>query len=218
MPKVSIIIPTLNEEKSIGKVLDGLDSIADEILIVDGYSKDKTVQEAQKHNVKVIYDDKGKGSALRKGFSEATGDLIIMMDADDAHNKGEVVEVIKKLNEGYDVCMPSRFMSGGGSEDITSLRVFGNNFYKFWVKLFWGASYSDICYGFRGFSRKALESLKLESDGFDIETEISIKTAKRKLKHIEIPSMEGKRKHGKGKLTFWTSLTIDKRVLLELLR
>ena len=141
-----------------------------------------------------------------------------MMDADDAHSKSEVIEVINKIEEGYDVCMPSRFLQGGGSEDITKLRIFGNNFYKFWVKLFWKVSYSDICYGFRGFNKKSLDYLKLESDGFDIELEIAIKIAKLGLKYIEIPSIERRRKHGKGKLTFWTSLTLDKRVLLELLK
>ena len=187
-----------------------------EIIMVDGYSKDKTVDEARKFNVKIIYDGIGKGSALRKGFHESSNDIIIMMDADNAHNRSEVIDVIKKINEGYDVCMPSRFMGAGGSDDITKFRIFGNNFYKFLVKLFWGVSYSDICYGFRGFSREALDTLRLEANGFDIELEIAIKTAKKKLKYIEIPSKEGKREYGEGKLNFWTSLTLDKRILLEL--
>lgn len=214
--KVSIVIPTLNEEKSIGSVLDGLEALADEIIVVDGHSSDRTVDEVKKRKVILIYDDKGKGSALRAGFKLATGDIIISMDADEANNKSEINDIISRIEEGYDVCMPSRFMRGGISDDITPLRVVGNNFYKFWVKLIWGVSYTDICYGFRGFRRKALAQLDLKADGFDIETEIGIKTAKRRLKYIEIPSHEGKRLHGSGKLTFWTSLILDKRILIEL--
>ncbi|MFH1055139.1 MAG: glycosyltransferase family 2 protein [Candidatus Altiarchaeota archaeon] len=217
MVKVSLIIPTLNEEKSIGNVLKELQGIADEIILVDGHSKDKTVEEAERFNVKVLYDEVGKGSALRRGFAEASGDIIVMLDADEAHGRDEVIKVIDKIREGYAVCMPSRFLLGGGSEDITPLRVIGNDFYKFWVRLFWGVSYTDICYGFRGFTRAAIQTLNLQADGFDIETEIAIKTAKKKLKYTEIPSKEGKRKHGQGKLNFWTSLTIDKRIIKELL-
>ncbi len=158
-----------------------------------------------------------KGAAVRWGFAKATGDYLIMMDADGSHGVDEINQIIKKLKEGYDVVMPSRFMQGGGSEDITGLRLFGNNFYKFWVRLFWKVSYTDICYGFRGFTKEGLARLGLKADDFDIELEISIKTAKKSLKYVEIPSFEKARKHGQGKLNFWTSLTLDKRILVELL-
>lgn len=216
-PKVSIIIPTLNEEKSITNVINAVKHLADEIIVVDGYSKDKTVEIAQGLGAKIIMDDVGKGASLRKGFGASSAEIIIMMDADESHDADEAKQIINTIKQGYDVCMPSRFIEGGGSEDITRLRVFGNNFYKLLVKIFWGQSYTDICYGFRGFSKDAIRRLKLEADGFDIELEISIKTAKNRLKYKEIPSYEKARKHGKGKLTFWTSLLLDKRILKELL-
>ena len=217
MSSVSIIIPTLNEEGSIAHVLDEIEGVADEVIIVDGHSSDDTVRIAQMYDVKVLFDDVGKGSAVITGLDSALGDVLVMMDADGSHHRKEVFEIIRVIEDGFDVCMPSRFMEGGGSDDITGLRVFGNNFYKFWVWLFWGILYTDICYGFRGFSRKAYDKLGLSAEGFDIELEISIKTAKKNLRYKEIPSFELERRSGEGKLNFWTSLLLDKRILLELL-
>jgi glycosyltransferase involved in cell wall biosynthesis len=217
MSTVTIVIPTLNEGRTIGAVIDGVRELADEIIVVDGHSTDGTDEVAKGRGVKVIYDSVGKGSALRAGFREATGDIVVMIDADEANGWAEVAKVIELVGEGYDVVMPSRFMAGGGSDDITPLRAFGNSFYKFWLRILWGVSFTDICYGFRGFKREALNRLNLKSDGFDIETEISIRTVKEKLRFIEVPSKEGRRRFGSGKLSFWTSLTIDKRILLELL-
>jgi glycosyltransferase involved in cell wall biosynthesis len=215
--KVSVVIPTLNEEGSISRVLAEICPISDEVIVVDGHSTDGTLENVRLFDVQILFDDKGKGSAIRKGFEHSSGDIVVMMDADEAHRRQDVQAAISKIAEGYDICMPSRFMPGGGSEDITPLRVFGNNFYKFWVRLLWGGKYTDICYGFRSFSKKAIDELTLTSDGFDIELEISIKAAKRRLRYIEIPSMERKRKYGSGKLTFWSSLILDRRILIELL-
>ncbi|MFH0862306.1 MAG: glycosyltransferase family 2 protein [Candidatus Altiarchaeota archaeon] len=213
---ITAVVPALNEQDSIRAVIEGLKPLADEIIVVDGHSRDRTAEIARKCGASVLFDEVGKGSAVRKGFSEARGGIVVMVDADCSHRPEEVAKAVKKIREGYDVCMPSRFMEGGGSEDITPLRVFGNGFYKFWVRLFWGVSYTDICYGFRAFSRSALKKLDLSADGFDLEVEIAIKTAKKGLKFVEIPSLELKRKSGSGKLGFWTSLVLDRRILLEL--
>jgi glycosyltransferase involved in cell wall biosynthesis len=215
---VSVVIPALDEELSVGGVVEAVLREADEVIVVDGHSEDRTAEIAGSLGCKVLYDDRGKGSALRKGFAHASGGVVIMMDADGAHSAGEIAAVVGKVREGFDVCMPSRFMAGGGSDDITPLRVVGNDFYRFWIGLLWGVAYTDVCYGFRGFSREALDLLRLDADGFDIEAEIAIKTAKLGLKFAEIPSRERARVYGLGKLGFWTSLTIDRRVLLELLR
>jgi glycosyltransferase involved in cell wall biosynthesis len=216
-PEVSVIIPTLNEETSLPIVLKKLAGYPYEIIVVDGHSRDKTVEIAREHKATVIYDDIGKGSAIRAGLATARGRYLIMMDADDSHNPDEIPAIVRKLKEGYGIVMPSRFIDAGKSDDISGFRTFGNNFYRFWIRLLWHTDYTDVCYGFRGLTREAYKRMGLEADGFDIDIEMSIKTIKHGLKYVELPSHERQRHSGEAKLGFWTSLTLDKRVLKELL-
>jgi glycosyltransferase involved in cell wall biosynthesis len=219
MSKISVIIPTLNEEKNLPRVLEDLPDYIDELIVVDGHSKDRTMEIAKEHGAKIIFDDVGKGSALRKGMKEATGDIIIIMDADCSHIPAEIPLLIAGIESGYDVCMGSRFIQGGGSEDITLLRRFGNKFFVFLVNLIWGMNYSDLCYGYRSFRGGCIEKLELESDGFGIETEISIKAAKKKLRILEVPSYEKSRVHGEGKLrTFHDGFEMLSRIVKEVFR
>jgi glycosyltransferase involved in cell wall biosynthesis len=203
-PSVSIIIPTLNEAENLSRLLPEIKRVLSEykyeIIVVDKHSPDGTADIARKNGVKVLYDDKGKGSALVKGLKAAKGDIIISMDADLSHRPKELKLLISGIETGYDVCMGSRFLTGGGSDDMPMLRRIGNKFFVMLVNAFYHAHYSDLCYGYRSFSKGAARKLKLNSNGFGIETEISIKAVKAGLKVIEIPSFEKKRDNGEGKL------------------
>ncbi len=215
---ISVIIPTLNEENNIENVLRKVNSILQdtdhEIIIVDGNSKDKTVKIAKKFNVKIIYDNKGKGSALRKGFKAAKGDILISMDADLSNDPKELKLIISSIRIGYDICMGSRFMSGGGTEDMSLLRKIGNRFFVFLVNFFFKSHYTDLCYGYRGFKKSVINKLDLKEDRFAIETEINIKAAKEHLSIIEVPSIEKKRDFGTGKLrTFADGYNILKTII-----
>jgi glycosyltransferase involved in cell wall biosynthesis len=204
---VSIVIPTKNEEKNIGYVLKDIKKFFEEkkdikyeVIIVDAYSKDRTIEIAKKFGAKVIFDEFGKGSALIKGMKRAKGDIIISMDADCSNRVNELELLISGIKAGYDVCMGSRFLQGGGTGDMPLIRKIGNKFFVFLVNLLYHANYSDLCYGYRSFKRSAIKKLKLEEKGFGIETEISIKAIKEKLKVLEVPSFEKPRKFGKGNL------------------
>ena len=201
---LSIVIPTLNEEKNISEVIDGVKKVIDgynyEIIVVDGHSSDNTTKIASSKGAIVIYDNIGKGSALKKGMNIAKGDIIISMDADLSNRPNELKLLITGIESGYDVCMGSRFIIGGGSEDMPALRKFGNKIFVMLVNLFYKSNYSDLCYGYRSFSREAIKKLNLKEKGFGIETEINIAAVKKGLKIIEIPSYEKKRSGGEGKL------------------
>ncbi len=201
---VSVVIPTLNEEKNIGRVMDEvwrfIGRRGNEIIVVDGNSEDDTVRVAKAHGARILMDNIGKGSALAKGLKAARGGIIISMDADLSHKAKELLLIIDSIRIGYDVCMGSRFMEGGKSEDISFVRMVGNKFFVHLVNFAFGANYTDMCYGYRGFSRKALSRLHLKEPGFGIETEINIKAKKAGLKVIEVPSVEKKRAYGTGKL------------------
>ncbi len=213
---VSIVIPTFKEEKNIAKVIKGvkkqLAGYNYEIIVVDDVrSKDKTAQIARSLGARVLYDNIGKGSALMKGLRSAKGDILISMDADLSNEPRELVLLIDAIEIGYDICTGSRFIIGGGSEDIPPFRVFGNKFFVFLVNVIFHANYTDMCYGYRSFRKGIFNRLDLTEKGFGIETEINIKAIKKGFRVVEIPSTEKARAYGEGKLrTFrdgWVILT-----------
>ncbi len=220
-PHVSVIIPTLNEEGNIARVIRRIDKVLDgasyEIIVVDGYSKDSTARIASGLGARIIYDDKGKGSALIKGFAAARGSILVSIDADLSNEPKEMRLLIDSIEIGYDICMGSRFITGGGTQDMPLIRRIGNRFFVILVNLFFNAHYSDLCYGYRSFRKDKIKSLALKESRFAIETEISIMAAKKHLKVIEIPSMEKKRDLGQGKLrTFSDGLGILKVIFSNL--
>ncbi len=207
-PYITMVIPTLNEERNIGKLLGSvkgeLRKYDYEIIVVDGGaggpSTDRTVDIARKDGARIIYDDKGKGSALIRGFAAARGDIIISMDADLSNRPNELRLLIAGIEAGYDICVGSRFLTGGGSSDMPLLRVIGNKAFVMLVNLIYRAEYTDMCYGYRSFSRKAIRRIRLTERGFGIETEINIKAKKSGLRVLEVPSFEKKRAAGEAKL------------------
>lgn len=203
-PYLSIVIPTLNEQHNIKTLLREIKPVIKnykyEIIVVDGHSSDRTVEFAKKMGAKIIYDNKGKGSALIKGFNIAKGSIIISMDADLSNRPNELRLLIAGIEAGYDVCMGSRFLIGGGSDDMPLIRKIGNKFFVALANLFYGSHYTDMCYGYRSFAKGVSKRLKLQEKGFGIETEISIKVQKMHLRVLEVPSYEKLRAAGEGKL------------------
>jgi glycosyltransferase involved in cell wall biosynthesis len=207
-PYLSIVIPTLNEERNIGRLLSQVKKVirgySYEIIVVDGGadgpSEDGTVGIARGAGARILYDNRGKGSALIRGFGRARGSIIISMDADLSHRPEELKLLISGIESGYDICVGSRFMSGGGSADMPPFRVFGNKIFVAMVNALYGSRYTDMCYGYRSFTREALGKIRLGEKGFGIETEININARKAGLKVLEVPSFEKKREEGEGKL------------------
>ena len=200
---VSIVIPTINEYHNIKEVIPKLPAFIDEIIIVDGGSTDGTREEIKKYrkDAKIFIEmEKGKGIALRRGFKEASGDLVIMMDADGSHDPKELRVLIEPVLNGYDVTKASRLLPGGGSDDFTHFRRFGNKMFVMMVNTLYKSNYTDLCYGYRAFKKGALEKLPIRSSGFEVEAEQSILMIKAGLKIKEVPSFEAARKNGKSGL------------------
>ncbi len=203
-PYVSIIVPTFNERKNIRRLMAGVKSalrgLSYEIIVVDKHSGDGTAAIARSMGARVMYENKGKGNALRMGFAKARGRIIISMDADMSHRPNELKLLISGIETGYDVCMGSRFLVGGGTDDMPLFRKFGNRVFVTLVNLIFGTHYSDLCYGYRSMTREAVNKLRLSSVGFGIETEINIKAKKAGLRVLEVPSYEKRRSFGNGNL------------------
>lgn len=202
-PKVSVVIPTLNEEKNLPHVLPLIPFWVYEIIIVDGLSIDNTIKTARRliKGIKIVrVKNKGKGIALIKGFKTAQGDIIVMLDADGSTNPLEINVFIDSLKRGSDLVKGSRFKSGGGSSDITIIRKLGNLFLVKLTNLLFGANFTDLCYGYVAFWSDILPLLDLDDAGFEIETAICIKAVINGLRVEEIPSLELCRNYGKSKL------------------
>lgn len=203
-PKVSLIIPTLNEAMNLAQVLPTIPNIVDELIIVDGESTDGTldvVRELRPDAVIVLEQRRGKGYALWAGFAAARGDIIVMMDADGSMDVGDIVVFVASLQAGADVVKGSRFVQGGGSSDLTLLRTAGNLALTQAVRMAFGGRYSDLCYGYMAFWRHVLPAFEGKMvGGFEVETFLNIRALAAGLRVVEVASFESPRLHGESNL------------------
>ncbi|MEA2153912.1 MAG: hypothetical protein QOE11_52 [Solirubrobacteraceae bacterium] len=200
---ISAIIPTLNEAANLPHVLTRIPSCVDEVIIVDGHSTDDTIAVAQAlvPDVRIVLQNgRGKGNALACGFAAARGAIIVMLDADGSTDPAEIPQFIAPLLAGADFVKGTRFAYGGASEDITPLRHVGNTVLSGTVNLLFRTSYTDLCYGYNAFWRHCLDDLKVDCDGFEVETLMNIRIARTGLKVHEVASVEHERLHGVSKL------------------
>jgi len=204
-PTVSVIIPTLNEAKNLPLVLPYIPlDVVTEVILVDGRSIDNTVAVAKRllPSIKIVTElKKGKGAALRRGYQEANGDILVVIDADGSNDPREIPRFIKVLMEGADFAKGSRFAPTGGTTDMPRLRKLGNWGFVKIVNLLFSQSFSDLCYGFHAFWRHSLDYLDLSAvQGFEVDTAIYLQAVRKKLKVVDVPSFEGFRFYGIGKL------------------
>jgi glycosyltransferase involved in cell wall biosynthesis len=217
-PRVSVVIPTLNEERNVGWVLERLPAIVDEVILVDGRSTDATIAVARavRPDVRVVLETMpGKGAALRAGFEAARGDYVVMIDADGSMDPTEIVRFVEALQSGCDLVKGSRFTPGGGTADMSTIRRLGNGALRTAVNLLYRTNFTDLCYGFIGFRRERLAALRLDSQGFEIETEILARAVVASLTIGEVASFEAERRHGESHLRAWRD---GRRALGTLLR
>jgi hypothetical protein len=202
-PSVSVVVPTLNEAGCLPWVLEQLPSWVTEVVLVDGLSTDETevVARRARQDVVVVHQPQpGKGAALRAGFAAASGEIIVMIDADGSTNPAEMGRFVDALLDGAEFVKGSRHMRGGGSEDITVLRGAGNMGLVRLVNLIYGSDFTDLCYGYCAFWRWTVDSLALTANGFEIETELNLNAIKAGLKIREVPSFELHRRAGTSNL------------------
>jgi glycosyltransferase involved in cell wall biosynthesis len=202
-PTVSLVIPTKNEASNVRWVLEQIPPCVNEIIIVDGNSWDATIVTARscRADVRIVNQrGVGKGEALCAGFAAASGDVLVMIDADGSMAPQEIPHFLHFLANGYDFVKGSRFTGGGGSRDITRLRRMGNIALLRLVNVLFDAQLTDLCYGFCAFHRRYLPFLNLTTTGFEVETALIISALRAGLRIAEVPSMEMPRRHGRSSL------------------
>ncbi|MEQ3553667.1 glycosyltransferase [Pseudonocardia nematodicida] len=213
---MSVIVPTRNEARNLEVVLPAVAAVrpaVHEVVVVDGNSVDGTIETAQRvlPGVRIVRQTrKGKGNAMACGFAAATGDVVVMFDADGSADPAEIPRFVQALVDGADFAKGSRFAKGGGSEDITLLRRSGNFGLNLVANTLFGTRYTDLCYGYNAFWTDILPMLELPAvdmpphpdggmywgDGFEIETLLNCRIAAAGLAITEIPSVEKERMFG----------------------
>ncbi|HYG95480.1 MAG TPA: glycosyltransferase family 2 protein, partial [Solirubrobacterales bacterium] len=201
--KVSVVVPAMNEEKNIGLVLAELPEGLHEVILVDGNSKDNTIEAARRAypSIRVTTQSgRGKGDAFRTGFAAVTGNLVVMLDADGSADPAEIPRFVAALEAGADFAKGSRYMEGGGSADITKLRSLGNSVLSGTANVLHGTNFTDLCYGYNAFWARCLPFISLDVPGFEVETLINLRMASAGMKITEVPSYEKERIHGQSNL------------------
>lgn len=213
---LSIVIPAYNEEKTVGIVLDKLKELKipgfeKEIIVVDDGSKDKTakiVTEKEKkiRGLRLIVHDKnkGKGAAVATGLRSATGDILMIQDADLEYDPNDIPRLIEPISNGqarvvYGSRLRKKPVLFGENKTPFLLHFFGNKFLSFLTTIMYGRTVSDMETCYKAFSKKSIEGIILKSRTFDFEPEITAKILKRKIKIHEIDIDTKPRSYEEGK-------------------
>ena len=193
--RVSIILPALNEEETIGRIIDEVPKVdmeakgyRVEIVVVDNNSTDKTKEIAEAKGAKVIAEFvKGKGMAMRTAFKSVDGDFMFMLDSDYTYPATYIPQMLKLLEEGWDVVIGSRLKGQREEGAMRRLNLVGNHLLVLMANILYGTRISDLCTGYWGFSREVIESLKLDAVGFELEANMFVEIAKKGYRIAEVP-------------------------------
>jgi glycosyltransferase involved in cell wall biosynthesis len=203
---LSIIIPVYNEELTIGNIIDRTKKamqhtdVDNEIIVVDDHSYDKSLEEAKAHSAKTytLKHHLGKGYALRAGFAQAKGDIIVTIDSDGSHRPEELIRVLAPVIQNQaDLTIGSRYLN---QRNVASrkLNAFGVELFNYLIQFLTGVAITDSQSGYRAMKRGVLKSQKLKSGGYEIESEMLVKTAKQGFRITEVPISFEQRTYGRS--------------------
>jgi glycosyltransferase involved in cell wall biosynthesis len=207
-PTITVVVPTRDEEVLVGEIVDSVRPYADEVLVVDGHSRDRTREIAAEHHARVILDrGKGKGDALRLALDEAKGDIVVFIDADGSHDPKDIPAMVAPIiADKADMVVGSR--GKGGSDELHGtfeqlIRYVGSQLIMLAINYRWNVRLTDSQNGFRAIRRQMGKSLGLASNLTTIEQEMTLKALKQGYRVGEIPSHEYERRWGKSKVVVW---------------
>jgi len=206
--RVTVVIPTKNEEGMIGEIVDSVRPYADEVLVIDGHSSDRTRDIANEHGARVELDGgKGKGEALRRSMDVATGDIVVFIDADGSHDPKDIPALVAPIKAGQaDMVIGSR--GKGGSDELHGtleqfIRYTGSQIIMLAINYRFGCRLTDSQNGFRAVRRDVGRKLGLKSNLTTIEQEMLMRALKLGYGVDEVPTHEYERKWGASKVSVW---------------
>ena len=195
MPRVCIIIPTLNEAEAIGKVIDEIPRQAMElkgyeveVVVIDGDSTDGTRQVAEARGAKVVVEPRrGKGRQMRRALEIADADFIFMLDGDDTYPPSYIPEMLELLRRTYPVVIGSRLRGKIEKGGMSLTNLIGNRLLTLMANILYKTKISDLCTGYWGLRGEVIPNLKLSADGFDFEADLFSQVVKKSYRIGEIP-------------------------------
>jgi glycosyltransferase involved in cell wall biosynthesis len=205
---ISVVVPVFNEELTIGNVIERLAAVAKktgfkhEIIVVDDCSADKSLEFSKRLGVRVfsLTRHMGKGYALRAGFAKAKGEIITTIDSDGSHRPEELPRLLTPiLQKKADLVIGSRYLS---QKSVASKRLnaVGVRLFNFLIKILTRAEFSDSQSGYRVMRTSVLRNMRLESSGYEIESEMLVKTVRQGFKVMEVPISFEQRTYGTSRL------------------
>lgn len=197
-PELTVVIPCLNEEDTLGLCLSKLERVAKnenlklEVIVADNGSKDDSIDIASKFGARIIHvSRRGYGAALMGGIQKANAPYILMADADDSYDFLQVPTFFEKTKERFDLIQGCRLPKGGGKIEKGAMpwshRHIGNPLFTFLVRTWFNSPVNDVYCGMRAFKKSFYDSLKMRCTGMEFATEMIIKSANLEAKTVEVP-------------------------------
>lgn len=203
--KVTVIVPALNEEETIGAVLADVRAYADELVVVDGNSGDRTREIAREMGVRVVTDNgRGKGAAIRQGLSLASNPIVVFIDADGSHEPSDIPSMVAPIRDDLaDIVIGSRMT--GGSDELFSdapefVRLTGSMIINLAINYRWNVRLSDTQNGYRAVVRDIGLALNTTENSTTIEQEMVMKALSARYRVVNVPSHEYRRRGGESKV------------------